>query len=97
MRLEKWKNRRNLWKKKVEGKVLEKVNGGSGTELHDLMCAIADVYPDADVRHADDAATFLWNKFGIKMSWDTLDKNIYFHANGNRISHDEVMDLVEKS
>ncbi len=83
--------------KKVEEKALEKVNGGSGTELHDLMCAIADVYPDADVRHADDAAAFLWNKFGIKMSWDTLDKNIYFDANGNRISHDEVMDLVEKS
>ena len=69
---------------------------GSGTELHDLVFAIGDADPGANVYDADSAVAYLNSKFGIRLSWDTLDKNIYTDANGNPISHDEVMNLVEK-
>ena len=82
--------------KKVEEKMLKDVSGGSGTELHDLVFAIGDADPNANVYDADSAAVYLNSKFGIRLSWDTLDKNIYIDANGNRISHDDVMNLVEK-
>ncbi|MBQ8067414.1 MAG: hypothetical protein IJ201_03575 [Solobacterium sp.] len=82
--------------KKVEEKMLKDVSGGNGTELHDLVFAIGDADPNANVYDADSAAAYLNSKFGIQLSWDTLDKNIYTDANGNRISHDDVMKLVEK-
>ena len=76
--------------------MLKDVSGGNGTELHDLVFAIGDADPNANVYDADSAAAYLNSKFGIRLSWDTLDKNIYTDANGNPISHDEVMKLVEK-
>lgn len=82
--------------RKVEENVLNNVSGGNGTELHDLVFAIGDADPGANVCDADSAAAYLNNKFGIRLTWDTLDKNIYVDANGSRISHDEVMKLVEK-
>lgn len=83
--------------KKVEEKMLKDVSGGNGTELHDLVFAIGDADPNANVYDADSAEAYLNSKFGIQLSWDTLDKNIYTDANGNPISHDEVMNLVEKA
>ncbi len=82
--------------KKVEETVLNNVSGGSGTELHDLVFAIGDADPGANVNDLDSASAYLQQKYGIKLSWDALDKNIYTGANGNRISHDDVMKLVEK-
>ena len=70
---------------------------GSGTELHDLVFAIGDADPGANVNDLDSASAYLQKKYGIKLSWDALDKNIYTDANGNPISHDEVMNLVEKA
>lgn len=87
----------NDGKQKVEEKMLKDVSGGNGTELHDLVFAIGDADPNANVYDADSAAAYLNSKFGIRLSWDTLDKNIYTDANGNPISHDEVMNLVEKA
>ena len=81
----------------VEEKMLKDVSGGNGTELHDLVFAIGDADPNANVCDADSAAAYLNSKFSIRLSWDTLDKNIYTDANGNPISHDEVMKLVEKA
>ena len=86
----------NDGKQKVEETVLNNVSGGNGTELHDLVFAIGDADPNANVYDADSAAAYLNSKFGIRLSWDTLDKNIYTDANGSPISHDEVMNLVEK-
>ena len=82
--------------KKVEETVLNIVSGGNGTELHDLVFAIGDADPGANVNDLDSASAYLQQKYGIKLSWDALDKNIYTDANGNRISHDDVMKLVEK-
>ena len=83
--------------KKVEEKMLKDVSGGNGTELHDLVFAIGDADPGANVNDLDSASAYLQQKYGIKLSWDALDKNIYTDANGNRISHDDVMNLVEKA